>query len=149
MVQKTFNMQYKRFLDSLKLRNEANKISSVMEEVVKEAYEEIPVTKVAEIIKEYHDVKVTDKLIESYVELASSNIFSVDPVICELRKYNKLDRLVEGKLNYTLNDGSVIAINEATQEYLNKLLQNQTEIIEYMRESKTNFMYVLSKIEEQ
>lgn len=149
MVQKTFNMQYKRFLDSLKLRNEANKISSVMEEVVKEAYEEIPVTKVAEIIKEHHDVKVTDKLIESYVELASSNIFSVDPVICELRKYNKLDRLVEGKLNYTLNDGSVIAINEATQEYLNKLLQNQTEIIEYMRESKTNFMYVLSKIEEQ
>ena len=142
-------MQYKRFLDTLKLRNEANKFSSVMEEVVKEAYEEIPVTKVAEIIKEHHDVKVTDKLIESYVELASSNIFSVDPVICELRKYNKLDRLVEGKLNYTLNDGSVIAINEATQEYLNKLLQNQTEIIEYMRESKTNFMYVLSKIEEQ
>lgn len=142
-------MQYNRFLDSLKLRNEANKISSVMEEVVKEAYEEIPATKVAEIIKEHHDVKVTDTLIESYVELASSNIFSVDPVICELRKYNKLDRLIEGKLNYTLNDGNVIAINEATQDYLNKLLQNQTEIIEYMRESKNNFMYVLSKIEEQ
>lgn len=142
-------MQYQRFLDSLKLRNEANKISSVMEEVVKEAYEEIPVTKVAEIIKEHHDVKVTDTLIETYVELASSNIFSVDPVICELRKYNKLDRLVEGKLNYTLDDGNVIAINEATQNYLNKLLQNQTEIIEYMRESKNNFMYVLSKIEEQ
>lgn len=142
-------MQYNRFLDSLKLRNEANKISSVMEEVVKEAYEEIPATKVAEIIKEHHDVKVTDTLIESYVELASSNIFSVDPVICELRKYNKLDRLIEGKLNYTLNDGNVIAINEATQDYLNKLLQNQTEIIEYMRESKNNFMYVLSKIEKQ
>lgn len=142
-------MQYQRFLDSLKLRNEANKISSVMEEVVKEAYEEIPVTKVAEIIKEHHDVKVTDTLIETYVELASSNIFSVDPVICELRKYNKLDRLIEGKLNYTLDDGNVIAINEATQNYLNKLLQNQTEIIEYMRESKNNFMYVLSKIEEQ
>lgn len=142
-------MQYQRFLDSLKLRNSVNKISSVMEEVVKEAYEEIPATKVAEIIKEHHDVKVTDTLIESYVELASSNIFSVDPVICELRKYNKLDRLVEGKLNYTLNDGNIIAINEATQNYLNKLLQNQSEIIEYMRESKTNFMYVLAKIEEQ
>lgn len=149
MVQKTFNMQYKRFLDSLKLRNEANKISSVMEEVVKEAYEEIPLVKVAEIIKEHHDIRVTDTLIESYVELASSNIFSVDPVVCELRKFNKLDRLIEGKINYTLNDGNVIAIDEATQEYLNKLLQNQTEIIEYMRESKDNFLNVLTQIEEQ
>jgi hypothetical protein len=65
-----------------------------------------------------------------------------------LRKYNKLDRLIEGKLNYTLNDGSIIAINEATQEYLNKLLTNQTEIIEYMRESKENFLSVLEQIGE-
>jgi hypothetical protein len=79
--------------------------------------------------------------------LASSNIFSVDPVICELRKINKLDTLVEGKLNYTLNDGNVIAINESTQDYLNNLLCNQTEIIEYMRESKENFLFVLSKLE--
>jgi hypothetical protein len=80
--------------------------------------------------------------------LASSNIFSVDPVICELRKINKLDRLVEGKLNYTLNDGSVIAIDESTQDYLNKLLQNQNEIIEYMKESKENFLHVLKRIGE-
>ena len=119
-----------------------------MEEVTKETYNDIPDTKVAEIIKEYHNVKVTDTLIESYIELASSNTFSVDPVICELRKYNKLDRLVEGKLDYTLDDGSIIAINEATQDYLNKLLQNQTEIIEYMRESKVNFLKVLEQIGE-
>ena len=68
--------------------------------------------------------------------------------ICELRKINKLDTLVEGKLNYTLDDGSVIAINEATQEYLNKLLQNQNEVIEYMRESKKNFLSVLKQIGE-
>ena len=101
----------------------------------------------AEIIKEYHDVKVTDTLIESYLELASSNVFSVDPVICELRKINKLDCLVEGKLNYTLGDGSVVAINETTQDYLNKVLQNQTEIIEYMREGKDNFLHVLEQLE--
>jgi hypothetical protein len=143
-------MRYKQFLDTFSIRTEAKKtpIEQVVEEVTKEIYEEIPNTKVAEIIKEYHDVKVTDTLIESYVELASSNIFSVDPVICELRKINKLDNLVEGKLNYTLNDGSVIAINEATQEYLNKLLQNQNEIIEYMRESKENFLNVLEQVGE-
>jgi hypothetical protein len=56
--------------------------------------------------------------------------------------------LVEGKLNYTLNDGSVIAIDESTQDYLNKLLQNQNEIIEYMKESKENFLHVLKRIGE-
>ena len=141
-------MDFKQFIYTIKLKEQEKQNASLVEEVTKEIYEEIPNTKVAEIIKEYHDVKVTDTLIETYVELASSNIFSVDPVICELRKYNKLDRLVEGKLNYTLDDGSVIAINEATQDYLNKLLQNQNEIIEYMRESKENFLSVIEQIGE-
>ena len=141
-------MYFKQFISTLKLKEQEKLNASLVEEVTKEIYEEIPNNKIAEIIKEYHDVKVTDTLIESYIELASSNIFSVDPVICELRKINKLDTLVEGKLNYTLDDGSVIAINEATQEYLNKLLQNQNEIIDYMRESKENFLNVLEQIGE-
>ena len=142
-------MHFKQFLESHNLQKQEEANASLVEEVTKEIYEEIANEKIAAIIKEYHEVKVTDTLIESYVELASSNIFSVDPVICELRKINKLDNLIEGKLNYTLNDGSIIAINEATQDCLNKLLTNQTEIIEYMRESKENFLFILSKIEEQ
>lgn len=141
-------MNFKQFISNLKVETQEKQSTSLAEEVAKELYNDIPDTKVAEIIKEYHNVKVTDTLIESYIELASSNTFSVDPVICELRKYNKLDRLIEGKLDYTLNDESVVAINEATQEYLNKLLQNQTEIIEYMRESKENFLKVLEQIGE-
>ena len=141
-------MYYGQFLNSLQIRNGITEIKRPLkEEVVKETYEEIPDTKVAEIIKEYHDVKVTDTLIETYLELASSNIFSVDPVICELRKYNKLDRLIEGKVHYVLQDESIVAISEATQERLNKLLQGKTEIIEYMREGKTNFLYALEKLE--
>ena len=141
-------MYFKQFISTLKNKEQEELNASLVEEVTKEINEEIPNNKIAEIIKEYHDVKVTDTLIESYIELASSNIFSVDPVICELRKINKLDTLVEGKLNYTLDDGSVIAINEATQEYLNKLLQNQNEIIDHMRESKENFLNVLKQIGE-
>jgi hypothetical protein len=141
-------MYFKQFISTLRVKEQEEFNASLVEEVTKEIYEEIPNNKIAEIIKEYHDVKVTDTLIETYIELASSNIFSVDPVICELRKINKLDTLVEGKLNYTLDDGSVIAINEATQEYLNKLLQNQNEIIDYMRESKENFLSVLKQIGE-
>lgn len=141
-------MYFKQFISTLRVKEQEELNASLVEEVTKEIYEEIPNNKIVQIIKEYHDVKVTDTLIESYIELASSNIFSVDPVICELRKINKLDTLVEGKLNYTLEDGSVIAINEATQEYLNTLLHNQKEIIEYMRESKKNFLHVLEQVGE-
>jgi hypothetical protein len=141
-------MHFKQFLLSLRIKEQEKRVASLAEEVAKETYEEIPDTKVAEIIKEYHNVKVTDTLIETYLELASSNIFSVDPVICELRKYNKLDRLIEGKIHYSLQDESIVAISEATQERLNKLLQGQIEIIEYMRESKNNFLHALEKLEE-
>jgi len=62
---------------------------------------------------------------------------------------NKLDRLIEGKLHYVLDDESIVTIDERTQQRLNMLLQNQTEIIEYMRESKEHFFHVLKKLEEQ
>jgi hypothetical protein len=118
------------------------------EQISKQTYEELSEHTVANIIKEYHDIKVTDTLIENYIQLASSNMFSVDPVVQDIRSLNKLDRLVEGKLHYVLKDDSIVAIGEHTQSRLNNLLQNQTEIIEYMRESKENFFHVLEQIEE-
>ena len=118
------------------------------EQVSKDLYEDLSDITVANIIKEYHDVKVTDTLIENFISLASSHMFSVDPVVQKIRSLNKLDRLVEGKLHYVLSDDSIVTIDESTQEHLNNLLQNQTEIIEYMRESKENFMHVLELIEE-
>lgn len=124
-------------------------ISKKLEEQIStELYEDISENKVANIIKEYHDVKVTDTLIENYIQLASSRIFSIDPVVQEIRKLNKLDNLVEGKLHYVLDDESIVAIDESTQEQLNNLLQDQQDVIQYMRESKDHFMYVVEKLEE-
>ena len=118
------------------------------EQVSKESYEELSDDKVASIIKEYHDIKVTDTLIETYIQLASSNMFSVDSVVLEIRKLNKLDRLIENKLHYVLNDESIVAINPQTQDRLNNLFGDQKEIVEYMKESKDNFFYVVNKIKE-
>jgi len=59
-----------------------------------------------------------------------------------------LDKIVEGKIHYVLDDETIIAISEQTQERLNNLLSKQTEIIEYMRESSSNFLHVLEQIEE-
>jgi len=121
---------------------------NIEEQIKTELYDQISENKIANIIKEHHDIKVTDTLIESYIELASSKLFTVDPVVQEIRNLNKLDKLIEGKIDYKLTDGSIIAINEDTQEQLNNLLDNQQEIIEYMRQSKDNFIHVLKKIGE-
>jgi hypothetical protein len=127
-----------------------SKITSenIAQEVTDEIYESLSENKIAEIIKEYYDIKVTDTLIESYIELASSNLFNVDPVVYEIRKLNKVDTIIENKIHYKLSDNSVVAINEATQIRLNNLLSNQKEIVEYMRESKENFLHVLEQLEE-
>ena len=116
------------------------------EELAKDLYEDIPAVKIANIIKEHHDVKVTDKLIESYIVMASSKTFSVDPVIHGIRSFNSIDSLLENKIDYVLEDGSSVAIDEETQEMLNNLLEDKYQIVEYMRESKDNFMHVIKEL---
>lgn len=118
------------------------------QEIAQDIYEEISDIKIADIIKEHHNIKVTDTLIESYVELASSKIFTVDPVAADIRNLNKFDKLIENKIDFKLNDGSIVAINKDTQNYINNLLQNHNEIVEHMRENKENFLSVIKQIEE-
>lgn len=106
----------------------------------------IPEEKVVSLIKKHHNIdKITSKLVESYVELVSSNIFSIDPVITEI-KQNSVE--LNGKLQYVLEDGSVIAINENTQKRLSTLLEDKYQIVEYMRKSKKNFMHVVKELKE-
>ena len=117
------------------------------QEISKELYEEIDDTKIASIIKERHDIKVTDKIIESYITLASSKEFTFDPVVEDIRNLNKLDKLFEGKMDFTLNDGSIVAINENTFEQINNIFENHSDVIKFMRESKQNFVDVIEQLE--
>lgn len=121
---------------------------SLEQEIAQEIYEEISDSKIANIIAEHHNIKVTDTLIESYVELASSKLFTVDPVAYDIRQLNKIDRIVEGKIDYKLQDGSIVAINHDTQELLNNILEQHNEIVDYMRKGKDNFISVIQQIRE-
>lgn len=105
----------------------------------------IPEEKIANLVRKYHSIeKITDTLVESYIELASSNIFSIDPVITEIKQSTTSN--FAGKLEYKLNDGNIVAIDEDTQRLLNKLLEDKYQIIEYMRESKENFMRIIKEV---
>lgn len=121
----------------------------IQKQIQHDIYEEMPDITVADIIKEHHEgVRVTDTLIESYVELASSKLFTTDPVAQDIRKLNKLDCVVEGRVDYVLNDGSKIVITEGAQEKINKLFGQHLDVVEYMRESVDNFLSVFDQIEE-
>jgi hypothetical protein len=120
----------------------------IEQDLAKDMYEELADITVADIIREYHDVKITDTLIESYRELAASKIFTVDPIAQRIRELNSFDYLIENKIDYQLNDGSIIAISKETQSIINNLLQNNKDVVTHMRESKENFLSVIDMLKE-
>lgn len=119
----------------------------VLTAVQQDLYEELSYGKVADIIRRYHNVKVTDTLIESYVELASSKMFTVDPVANDIHRFNSLDRLIEGHFDYVLDDGTRVVISEGVQGQLNNIFKNHPDVIQYMREDYNNFLDVINLLE--
>lgn len=116
------------------------------EEVTRGMYEDIPSVKIAGIIREHHDIKVTDTLIESYLQLASSKTYTTDAVVTEIRALNPIDYALTGKIDFVLNDGSLIAISESTHHELSNLIGDKYILIDYMRESKENFIRVVKEL---
>lgn len=103
----------------------------------------IPEEKIVNLISKYHSIKITDKIVESYLDLASSNLFTIDPVLVEIKQKSSS---IPGKIEHNLDDGSVVAIDEDTQTKLNTLLEDKYQIVEYMRESKENFMRIIKEV---
>lgn len=104
----------------------------------------IPEEKIVNLVNKYHNIdKITDTIVESYLELASSNLFTIDPVLLEIKQRSSS---LPGKIEHSLNDGSVVVISEETQSLLNTLLEDKYQIVEYMRESKQNFMRIIKEV---
>jgi hypothetical protein len=114
-------------------------------------YEDISETKIASIIKKYNeDTKITTKLIENYMTLASSKVFTIDPVLLEMRNSYKTANIFDTKLDFKLNDGKQVAIGEQTMQKISELLNNcndKQEIIDYMTESRDNFVSVVRQLQ--
>jgi hypothetical protein len=121
----------------------------IQKEIYQDLYEEVSYNKIAQIINEHHQgVRVTDTLVESYIEMASSKLFTLDPVAHYISKSNKMDHLIEGRLDYKLNDGCSIVINEGTYERINNMFAKHPDVIKHMRMSTENFLDVINAIEE-
>ena len=104
----------------------------------------LPEERIAECISRHSDVEITDKLVEEYINKASTTDFNIDPILTEikLRSINEF----RNKLDYVLKDGTKIAISEKNQILLNSLLKGKDEIVSHMSENKQNFMEVLKGV---
>lgn len=118
-------------------------------EIQQERYEEISDQKIADLIKHHHgDVRVTDTLVESYVDLVSSKLFTIDPVVCSVRQLNKLDCILENYIEFKLNDDTSVVITEGVQRKLNSIFGDHLDVIEHMRSGKEAFLDVLNQLED-
>lgn len=132
----------KDFIDSQQIQ------SQIVEELHLDASNRRLSNKIAGVIKEHYDVKVTDTLVDSYIELVKSKIFTADPVACEIKKNFTFGNLVEGRYDYKLDDGNVVIITEKTQTKINNIFGSYPEIINHMRSSVNNFLTVIAQLED-
>lgn len=95
-------------------------------------------------IKEHHHLEVIPSgLVEHYNTLIESKRFSVDPVVIDLRESTST---LYNKINYTLEDGSCVSIDESTRGELRNLFLNKYNEVSYMNESKENFLKIIQLI---
>ena len=101
----------------------------------------LPEERVAEYIAKHSDVEITDTLVEEYMNKAATTEFTIDPILTEIKLRSV--RNLRNKIDYTLLDGSKVAISEENQIILNSLLKGKSEIVAHMSENKNNFLEVL------
>lgn len=95
------------------------------------------------IMEHYQLDSVPSILVEEYSALIESDRFSIDPVVIELRT-NQCS--LHNKINYMLEDESIVSINTYTRNKLQDLLFNKYNVVEYMNESKDNFFKIIQLI---
>lgn len=100
-------------------------------------------TKIESSIMEHYSVNAPETLVNHYRDLIESNRFSIDPVVIALREQ---DSKLYNKITYTLEDGSIVSIDESTRDKLRNLFFNKYNEVSYMNESKENFLKIIQLI---
>jgi len=116
------------------------------DDITKEIYEEVLINRAVSIITETHNIKVTEKILEQYLNLASSKMFTIDEAVIKIRETNKLDSVLRNTIDFVLEDESHVIITKKMQNRLNSLLENNQEAVDYMRSTKENFFDIIEQV---
>lgn len=126
---------------------DSKKYANVYSEINKDNYNYIQKNLLSDIIHKYNNnIKITENLLESYINKVKNKEFTSNKILSEIRKINKLGSKFNKKIDYILEDGSQVIIDMDTQDHINKLFENHSDVIEYMSENKKNFLKVINQI---
>lgn len=129
------------------MTNQLNQID--VEQIKEEIFKDTPHHLVADIIAICNPgVKITNRLIETYLDIASSKEFTLDKTISEIRKLNRFESLIAQKHIAELDDGSRIAIDDETYAKLQESI-NSMNVVEFMCKNRDNFLSVAEIILEE
>jgi|SRR5687768_1702081 len=117
---------------------------NITESIITEVYESLPYGRVASIIEDHHNVKVTDTLVEKYIEFASKKRFTFDSVALEIRNLNKFDNIIEGKIEFILEDHTSVFVSNNNFIKMKELIGENQEAIDFMNKTKENFLNVFT-----
>lgn len=118
------------------------------QKIKEDIFKAIPKHLIANVIaSNYPSARVTDKLIESYIELALTKQFTTDKTIHEIRKLNSFDVEFEDKITFTLDDSSRVVISEEMYDKVCESINNKNTI-EFMRKNKENFLNCIDILQE-
>lgn len=118
-----------------------------IDQIKDDIFKATPKHLVADVIAiNYPEARITDKLIESYLELAATKEFTLDKTIHEIRK---LDSFVEfeDKVTFMLEDDSCVVISNELYTTICKSINNESTI-QFMRKNKENFINCIDIIKE-
>lgn len=117
-------------------------------QIKEDIFKATPKHLVADIIaSNYPSVRVTDKLIESYLDLALTKQFTVDETIRDIRALNSFDSLYEDKTIFVLDDSSTVVVSNETYDKICESINNQ-DTIKFMRKNKENFLNCIDVLQE-
>lgn len=120
-------------------------IRDIRRQLREQEYHNNLINTVAESVSSHKPgVKITDTLIEQYIDIAVSKRFSIDPIVLEIRQKNLFDTVIEGYIDFTLEDGSTVVVSNRMCATLNNTLAGHKDVIAYMTESKDNFLDVVN-----
>lgn len=118
-----------------------------IEQIKEDIFKATPKHLVANIIaKNYPNARVTDLMIESYMDLALTKQFTIDNTIAEIRQLNSFDTEYESKVTFILDDASTVLISNETYDKVCESINNK-DTIQFMRKNKENFLNCIDLIQ--
>lgn len=124
-------------------------VENIRKQLREQEYDTNLISTVAGIVASHKPgIKITDTLIERYIHTATTKQLSADPVVLEVRQKNVFDNVLDGYLDFILEDGSTVIVSDQTCATINNVFGKHADVIAFMAESKDNFLDVVNQLKD-